>query len=348
MAFIHVIIPCYNVEKYLEQAVYSVLNQPCNEIDIVLVDDGSPGRTPQLCHEIATCEKRVHVIHKLNGGVSSARNAGIDYVLQQYADNLSGQYIAFLDGDDAWQEDFLCAAVTEKLAEDFDLIGYQSCVCDENLHKKETPNLNPQEGSLCGGADHVWAHSSQHFAAMFYSCGFLREYHIRFQEGLRYSEDKIFSMTCMYLAERIYLENRQMYLYRIVGGSAMTSRKFGIPYFVPIIDGYLRLDKQMQPYTNPSRGMLMAAKHCVRHYIMDMLDEHFQYGRPKAQVDALLAERSQFVDALTAANAFADCQPDPRYLHYCSSPRNYILKQRIVGILIRTKRLIKRILNNAY
>lgn len=344
MISVHVIIPCYNVEKYLEQAVYSVLNQPCKEIDIVLVDDGSPGRTPQFCDELAAKKPLVHVVHKENGGVSSARNAGIDYVLQQYAGSLAGHYIAFLDGDDAWQEDFLCAAVTEKLAESFDLIGYQSCVCNENLQWKETPNQIVPEGSLCGGANHVWAHSSQSFAAMFYSCGFLREYQIRFQEGLRYSEDKIFSMSCMYLAERIYLENRSMYLYRINSDSAMTSRKFGIPYFLPIIDGYLRLDKQMRPYANLSHGKLMAAKYCVGHCIMDMIDEHFQYGRSKAQIDALLAERSEFVDALTAANAFADSEPEPRYLRYCSSPRNYILKQRILGVLIQTKRRIKRIL----
>lgn len=200
------------------------------------------------------------------------------------------------------------------------------------------------EGSLCGGADHVWDHSTQSFAAMFYSCVFLREYQIRFLEGLRHSEDKIFSMSCMYLADRIYLENRPMYQYRIIDGSAMRSRKYGIPYFLPIIDGYLRLDEQMQPYANSSHGRLMAAKHCVRHYIMDMIDEHFQQGRSKAQIDALLAERSEFVDALTAANAFADSEPDPRYLRYCSSPRNYILKQRILGVLIQTKRRIKRIL----
>ena len=344
MSFIHVIIPCYNVEKYLEQAVYSVLNQPGKEIDIVLVDDGSPGRTPQLCDEIAAKEKRVHVIHKPNGGVSSARNVGIDHVLQQYAGSLAGHYIAFLDGDDTWEKDFMCAAVTGKLAEGFDLVGYQSCVCDANLHRKETPNRIAQEGTLCGGADHVWDHSTQSFAAMFYACSLLREYQIRFQEGLRYSEDKIFSMRCMYLADRIYLENRPMYLYRIIGGSAMTSRTFGIPYFLPIIDGYLRLDEQMQPYANSSHGKLMAAKHCVRHYIMDMIDEHFQQGRPKAQIDALLAERTEFVDALTASNAFADSEPDPRYLRYCSSPRNYILKQRILGVLVHTKRRIKRIL----
>ena len=344
MPFIHVIIPCYNVEKYLEQAVYSVLNRPCREIDVILVDDGSPGRTPQLCDEIAAKEERVHVIHKPNGGVSSARNVGIDHVLQQYAGSLAGHYIAFLDGDDAWQEDFLCAAVSEKLAEAFDLVGYQSCNCNETLQKKAAPNQLRQEGSLCGGAEQVWAHSSQHFAAMFYACGFLREYQIRFQEGLRYSEDKIFSMSCMYLADRIYLENRPMYLYRSAVGSAMMSRKFGIPYFLPIIDGYLRLDEQMQPYANSSHGKLMAAKHCVRHYIMDMIDEHFQQGRPKAQIDALLAERTEFVDALTASNAFADSEPDPRYLRYCSSPRNYILKQRILGVLVHTKRRIKRIL----
>lgn len=343
MAFIHVIIPCYNVEKYLEQAVYSVLNQPGKEIDIVLVDDGSPGRTPQLCDALAAKEPCIHVIHKPNGGVSSARNAGIEYVLTQYADGLSGRYIAFLDADDCWESGFLSGETLELLDAGYDLVGFQSCTCDPGLVRTGKPGVL-QEGSHCGGQDNVWIHSSQHFGAMFYSCAFLKRYDIRFQEGLRYSEDKIFSMTCHYLAGQIRLENRLMYLYRLSEGSAMGSRKFGIPYFLPIIDGYLKLDRQMRPFADENRGALKAGKNCVSHYIMDMIDEHYQQRGSKTEVDALLDSRPDYLDALNAVGDFADMTPNSRYQQYRSAPGKYIAKHRFLGVLMKIKRMIKQFL----
>lgn len=101
MPIIHVIIPCYNVEKYPEQAVRSVLDQPCTDIDIVLIDDGSPGETPQHCDRLAENESRIHVVHKQNGGLSDARNAGIEYALSHLVKN-EREFLGFLDGDDAW------------------------------------------------------------------------------------------------------------------------------------------------------------------------------------------------------------------------------------------------------
>ena len=81
MAFINVIIPVYNAEKYLEETVNSVLSQPYKDIEIVLVNDGSTDSSPEICDKIAENEKRVTVIHQKNGGASSARNKGIEFVL---------------------------------------------------------------------------------------------------------------------------------------------------------------------------------------------------------------------------------------------------------------------------
>lgn len=97
MPFISVVIPVYKVEKYIEQCVVSVLNQKLDDIEIILVDDGSPDKCPLICDEFARKENCVKVIHKPNGGLSTARNAGIDAA--------SGQYLIFMDSDDWWNPD---------------------------------------------------------------------------------------------------------------------------------------------------------------------------------------------------------------------------------------------------
>lgn len=97
MPFLSVIIPVYNVEKYLNQCVDSVINQNLDDIEIILVDDGSPDNCPQICDFYAEKYDYVKVIHKKNGGLSSARNSGID--------DAQGDYIIFMDSDDWWNPD---------------------------------------------------------------------------------------------------------------------------------------------------------------------------------------------------------------------------------------------------
>ena len=89
---VSVIVPVYNVEKYLDECVESILSQTYRNLEIILVDDGSPDRCPAMCDIWASRDKRVRVIHKPNGGLSDARNAGIDAC--------TGDYIMFVDSDD--------------------------------------------------------------------------------------------------------------------------------------------------------------------------------------------------------------------------------------------------------
>lgn len=91
---ISIIIPIYNVEKYLEQCVKSVLNQTYQNTEIILVDDGSPDNCPSMCDTFAEQDSRVRVIHKSNGGLSDARNAGTAIA--------TGNYILYMDSDDFW------------------------------------------------------------------------------------------------------------------------------------------------------------------------------------------------------------------------------------------------------
>ena len=92
MVLISVIVPIYKVEKYLNNCIESIVCQTYKNLEIILVDDGSPDKCPQICDEWKKKDNRIKVIHKKNGGLSDARNAGIDIA--------SGEYYAFIDSDD--------------------------------------------------------------------------------------------------------------------------------------------------------------------------------------------------------------------------------------------------------
>lgn len=100
---ISVIVPIYNVEKYLNRCVDSILNQSFSDFELILVDDGSPDNCGKICDEYAKKDNRVIVIHKQNGGLSDARNAGIEWALQ----NSDSEWITFIDSDDWIHKDYL-------------------------------------------------------------------------------------------------------------------------------------------------------------------------------------------------------------------------------------------------
>lgn len=94
---ISVIVPIYKVEKYLNKCVKSIINQTYKNLEIILVDDGSPDNCGKICDKLAERDDRIRIIHKKNGGLSSARNAGIEIA--------NGEYIGFVDSDDYIKED---------------------------------------------------------------------------------------------------------------------------------------------------------------------------------------------------------------------------------------------------
>lgn len=133
---VSVIIPVYNVEDRLPRCVDSVLGQTLRDLEVILVDDGSPDGCGAICDEYAAKDSRVRVIHKANGGLSSARNAGLDAS--------RGEYVAFVDGDDWLDADMLqllldsCKQYNAQIAE----CGYRSIYADR------TENSCPDTGEV--------------------------------------------------------------------------------------------------------------------------------------------------------------------------------------------------------
>lgn len=96
MSIISVIVPVYKVEAYLERCINSILDQTFKDFDLILIDDGSPDTCGVICDEYAKLDKRVHVIHQKNGGLSAARNAGISWAFS----NSNSKWLTFIDSDD--------------------------------------------------------------------------------------------------------------------------------------------------------------------------------------------------------------------------------------------------------
>ena len=113
---ISVIVPIYNVERYLEKCINSILNQTYQNLEVILVDDGSPDNCGEICDIYSDKDLRIKVIHKKNGGLSDARNTGIDAA--------EGEYLAFVDSDDTIMPEMM-----EKLYQRIDIDGSDMAVC---------------------------------------------------------------------------------------------------------------------------------------------------------------------------------------------------------------------------
>ena len=104
MSMISVIVPVYKTEKFLSDCIKSILNQTYHDLEVILVNDGSPDSSGQICEEYAKKDSRIKVIHQENAGVASARNTGLNLA--------AGEYITFVDSDD-----YICPQMYEEMTE---------------------------------------------------------------------------------------------------------------------------------------------------------------------------------------------------------------------------------------
>lgn len=293
MAFIHVVIPCYNVEAYLEQTVESVLKQPFPNINIVLVDDGSPGRTPQLCDEIAERESRVYVIHQVNGGISAARNAGIHHILKLYENDLDDRYFAFLDADDIWTPSFFTPDILELLGKNYDSVVFRSLVCNGDFTRAK-----PAKACASGVQSNERLLENRlkyHVGSALHSCSFIQRHNILFRTGLMIAEDTVFQMCCCYLAETVWQEPKILYLYRKNTNSVFRTRELGIPYFLPIVKAFIQTDYDLNRNPVLGREPHTCGRQLARHYLQEMIKEHYQIGGSPKELDELFDSNRQFL-----------------------------------------------------
>ena len=225
-----VIIPVYKVEKYIERCIDSILAQTFTDFEVILVDDGSPDRCPQICDEYQKKDKRVKVIHKPNGGLISARNAGIQAA--------RGGYICYVDSDD-WTDENMLQFVHDTLTASpvpLDMVLFAANNVFED-HMGETINNLPEGyydrermekeifpklivdtrrglGAGCIQA-HTWDKACR------------RELQVKYytrDERIRAFTDLPMTYECLLNCQNIYVCNRRLYYYNKTNEDSIRAR----------------------------------------------------------------------------------------------------------------------------
>ncbi len=203
---ISVIVPVYNVEKYINKCIDSIINQTYKNLEIILVDDGSPDNCGKICDEYEKKDNRVKVIHKTNSGVSSARNEGVEIA--------TGKWISFIDSDDWIEENYfeVLLEYAKKYNSNVAICGYNRIYKDrkEEINSLENnlemnsreyliKSLNPQTGL---GFCHMKIIERKCIA------------NVRFNKDLIVGEDALFNIEISKNIERAIFCNQALYNYR--------------------------------------------------------------------------------------------------------------------------------------
>ncbi len=214
---VSVIVPIYKVEKYLGKCVDSIINQTYKNLEIILVDDGSPDNSGKICDEYAKKDNRIKVIHKENGGLSSARNAGLDVA--------TGEFIAFVDSDDRIHLDFvekLYRAIKEENAD------IASCYVEsfiENKNKIERRVYVNKKIVVEGKGEFKYYY---HLGKKSSNVVWNKLYKRHIFETLRFINGRVYEDRAIYLhllaqSEKMVFIPEVLYTYTVRSGSTMRS-----------------------------------------------------------------------------------------------------------------------------
>ncbi len=232
---ISVIVPVYNVEKYLPRCIDSILAQTFTDFELLLIDDGSPDNSGMICDEYAVKDERIRVFHKMNGGVSSARNLGLDCA--------KGEWICFIDSDD-WVDDSYLENFIRQLSPDTDLVLQSFWIHVEDTQSVQTvllPDMTVE------GNDRLvrWLEDAKGVHNGFiwhrlFKAEIIREEHIRFIEGVSFAEDGWFFFQYLKRQHCFKLTSQIGYHYGVRSGSlTSTGRNVPLETHQRVITGYI-------------------------------------------------------------------------------------------------------------
>ncbi|SHF46252.1 Glycosyltransferase involved in cell wall bisynthesis [Salegentibacter echinorum] len=207
---VSIVLPVYNVEKYISKSIESILNQNFTNFELLIIDDGSPDKSIQTAKTYE--DNRIKIFHKENGGLSDARNYGLK--------RAAGEYIYFMDSDDWIEpnllEENIAILDTEKL--DFVIFGYQQD--NENLEGKVLnsldfvpPNLKLRKGQDVLTVDQEILGLMGYAWNKIYKLDFLKKHELQFEKGTSLVEDILFNSQVYNLSNRLHFNNNAYYHY---------------------------------------------------------------------------------------------------------------------------------------
>ena len=314
---VSIIVPVYKVEQYLKRCMDSVLNQTYKNIEVILVNDGSPDNCPALCDEYAKIDSRVRVIHKENGGLSSARNVALDSV--------KGDYIFFVDSDDWLALDTL-EVLNEYLEKDYDMISFQrTYLTEEKVVEKGEKNPKDMDvsqyidSSFLGRYDFFV--TTKIFKAEVFN-------NVRFLEGRNYEDLEIMHRLFLNMKKVVGLDYFLYYYWK--GNEGAITNTITMKN---IQDHYLSANEIYRASKKYLEDRGKDASNIVAWYKVEMSQLYIDYLKSTDKDVELFAKiKSEIIKEKVNFNRLLK---QPRYLKYI------LYKIGLLGIVIRVKYLLK-------
>lgn len=218
-ASISVIVPVYNVRDFLPKCIDSLLSQTFGDFELLLVDDGSTDGSSEICDRYMSEDRRVKVIHKPNGGVSSARNKGLDAA--------EGEFICFADSDDWVEADYLSDLVSV-MTGDIDFVMSDFIFSAGTYIWRPTDNRLPFVSGNIGDlfSDRGKLKTCNAPYGKLFRNSIISDNDLRFEEGIHYGEDRLFVFTYLLYARKVAFTDQVDYVY-CRHGDSLTSRLYG-------------------------------------------------------------------------------------------------------------------------
>lgn len=239
-----IIVPVYQTEKYLTKCIESVLTQSYQNWELLLIDDGSPDNSGVICDSYSQIDSRIRVFHKVNAGVSAARNLGLE--------NSQGDYVLFLDSDDYLDENAIEICRDYIIKGNLDLFQFSIRGVTEDY--KETPQTTIRRKSTEVLDCQQYLKKGELMVCAGGSCirqSIIQENKIRFNEKVRLAEDQMFILSCISKSRRIQFLDKSLYNYLYVNSPySYRGKTTEILNTISVFNTYVKEYPEVEDYIN--------------------------------------------------------------------------------------------------
>lgn len=265
---VSIIVPVFNVEKYLPECIESILKQSYNNLELLLINDGSTDISGIICDKYAQSDKRVRVFHKSNEGVSKARNFGIE--------SATGEWICFIDSDDWIPSNYLETIMNDTKIADLTFWGFRLHYANTLQTEYKPLERFVYEKEAIEDCLAYLKHNNQHFEYLGYTvnklfkASIIKEHHIRFVDNLSLREDEVFTLSYARYISSIRVKSSPLYNYRILN-TGLTHKTKSKQEYLSLIK---ELNEVLKYYRN-SQLFQIEKEAILNYYFSALLADRF-------------------------------------------------------------------------
>ncbi|WP_209122915.1 glycosyltransferase [Alkalihalobacillus sp. BA299] len=323
---ISVVIPVYNVEKWISDCIEILLNQPYNNLEILLINDGSTDYSGIICDKLAEKDKRITVFHKNNGGVSSARNKGIQLA--------TGDYIVFIDADDKVDREFFVKLVSIAQSKKCDVVisGYKTIPNKQNIVPGYKLNELLDGKSMILSSNNIHSNNDLCFSwRYFYKLKVITDKKIKFSEKISIGEDVIFNLEVLLASSRVYAIPEPLYFYTINNSESAMSKQHK-----PLLNQSLIEQYKLRRELSEKAGLLKQAnyrKDMAYYYIKNiytLLINNIKHEESNFTKLREIVNYDMITDSIREIGFSYECNNYREYIYYLS------LKFKVYPLLKRS------------